>query len=264
MPSYNLSNISTDAPDGIGKEQAKEQTAKYIKKIDELQDILYAQNKYSLLVVVQGQDASGKDGAIKDVFSTLNPQGISVKSFKAPTSVELSHDFLWRVHAEAPTKGQIKIFNRSHYEDVLITRVEGWVDDKTAQRRFEHINAFERLLQQHNTVVLKFFLHTSIKEQEKRFYDRMTDPKKQWKFGAEDLQKIKKADAYRQCYEEAFEKCSPEIPWVIVPADQNWYKEYLIAKTVCEAMEDLNLSYPTIVLDTSNPDVKRILDKYRE
>lgn len=264
MATYNLSNISTDAPDDLNKEDIKAQTSKYIKKIDQLQDILYAQGKHSLLVVVQGQDASGKDGAIKNVFSALNPQGISVKSFKKPSPLEMSHDFLWRVHAEAPAKGQIKVFNRSHYEDVLITRVEGWVDDKTARRRFEHINAFERLLQENNTVILKFFLHVAIKEQEERFYERLTDPKKQWKFAEEDLQKIKKADAYRQCYEEAFEKCSPEIPWTIVPANQNWYKEYLIARTVCEAMEALNMTYPSIKINTDNPEIMRILNKYKD
>lgn len=264
MPKYNLARISTRAPEDLDKKEIQDQTDKLIRRIAELQDVLYAQNKHSLLVVIQGQDASGKDGAIKNVFSRINPQGVSVTSFKKPTPLEMSHDFLWRVHAEVPGKGQIKIFNRSHYEDVLITRVEGWIDDQTARRRFEHINAFEQLLQNNGTCICKFFLHVSPEEQEKRFYERLTDPQKMWKYGEEDLLKLRKKEQYAACYEEAFEACSPEIAWTIVPADQNWYKEYLIAKTVCDALTKMDLEYPKPKINMNTAEVQEILKKFNK
>lgn len=261
----NLNNLSTRAPKDLDKEATQAKTRDYLKRLEDLQYALYAQGKYALLVVVQGQDASGKDGAIKNIFRALDPQGVSVKSFKKPSTEELSHDYLWRVHSEVPAKGQIKIFNRSHYEDVLIVRVEGWIDEATARRRFEHINGFEKLLTDNNTVILKFFLHVSPEEQEERFYERMTDPKKQWKYNEDDLQKLKKNKQYQQCYEDVFEHCSPNnAPWIIVPADQNWYKEHLIAKTVCEALEALNLQFPKAKLNMDNPDVKALLKKFED
>jgi PPK2 family polyphosphate:nucleotide phosphotransferase len=265
MPKINLNEISTKAPKHLEKEQVKEETERYLKQLEDLQEVLAAQAKYALLVVIQGQDASGKDGAIKNIFRALNPQGVAVKSFKKPSAEELSHDYLWRVHEAAPAKGQIKIFNRSHYEDVLIVRVEGWIDEKTAHKRFEHINAFEKLLTDNNTIILKFFLHVSPEEQQERFYERMTDPKKQWKYSEEDFQKLKKREQYQPCYEDIFEHCSPDnAPWTIVPADQNWYKEYIIAKTVCNALEKLNMQYPSIKLNMDNPDVKELLDKFKD
>lgn len=263
MSKINLKELSTEAPKNLQKEEIKKATERYLKRLAELQDILAAQSKYALLVIIQGQDASGKDGAIKNIFSALNPQGVSVKSFKKPTPEELSHDYLWRVHEAAPAKGQIKIFNRSQYEEVLIVRVEGWIDDKTAHQRFEHLNAFEKILTDNKTIILKFFLHVSPEEQQKRFHERMIDPKKQWKYSEEDLQKLKKNEQYRQCYEDIFEHCSPKnAEWTIVPADQNWYKEYIIAKTVCETLENLNMEYPTITLNMDNPDVKALLAKF--
>jgi PPK2 family polyphosphate:nucleotide phosphotransferase len=177
-----LSEISTRAPKDFSKESIKKKTAEIIGELDDLQNLLYAESKHSLLVILQGMDASGKDGVIKNVLGKLNPQGVTVKSFKAPTAEELSHDFLWRVHLHSPAKGMIQVFNRSQYEDVLITRVHGWCDDETAKKRMEAINDFELLLQNHNnTTILKFYLHISREEQAERLQERMNDPQKEWK-----------------------------------------------------------------------------------
>lgn len=239
-----LNNLSTRAPKEFDKKETKEKTEALRLELDELQNLLYAESKHSLLVVIQGMDGSGKDGAIKNVFGGVNPLGVSVKPFKAPTAEELSHDFLWRVHRHTPAKGMIQIFNRSHYEDVLITRVHGWCDDETATKRFKAINHFERLLLEHsNTQVLKFYLHISPEEQQGRLKERMEDPTKAWKYNAADFEEAKLWDKYMQMYEEAFEACNaPE--WIIVPADQNWYKEYLVAKKVTDTLKSLNMQYP--------------------
>jgi PPK2 family polyphosphate:nucleotide phosphotransferase len=189
-------------------------------------------------------DASGKDGAVKDVFKAVNPQGVRVKSFKKPTEEELAHDFLWRIHKYTPPKGKIQIFNRSHYEDVLVTRVLGLIDDETAGKRFKIINGFEQLLQDRGTKILKFYLHLSESEQLQRFRERLEIPSKQWKYNPNDLKSAASWPEYRQYYQEVFENCSPEIPWVIVPSDQNWYKKYLIAKLIVETMRGLNMKYP--------------------
>lgn len=239
-----LNGISTRSPKELDKQTTKDETARLKERLDGLQNLLYADGNHSVLVVLQGLDASGKDGAIKNVFSGLNPQGISVASFKTPTKEELSHDFLWRIHAQAPAKGMIKIFNRSHYEDVLITRVHGWCNDETAQKRFKAINRFEKLLQEHNnTTILKFYLHISPERQQERLQERLENPEKGWKYNPQDLEEAKLWDKYRQMYEEVFEHCS-EVPWTIVPADHNWYKEYTIAKKLTEALASLDMHYP--------------------
>lgn len=241
-----LSQISTKAPKELDKKEAKEKTAKLLKELDELQYLLYAESKHSVLVILQGLDASGKDGAINNVFGELNPQGVMVKSFKVPTEEEMKHDFLWRIHQNAPAKGMMQIFNRSQYEDVLVTRVHGWCDDATAQKRFRAINGFEELLTLHNnTVIFKFYLHISIEEQQERLHERIEDPTKQWKYNERDFEEAKLWDRYMQMYEDVFENCSA-VPWTIVPADQNWYKEYVIAKTVVEALKNLNMKYPQL------------------
>ena len=236
---------STKPPKGTDKEYIKDETKKYIKIIQERQHILYAQSKYSLLIVLQGMDASGKDGAIKAIFTSVNPQGVSVTSFKKPTEIESKHDFLWRIHKEVPEKGMIKIFNRSHYEDVLITKVNGWIDDKEAKRRYEHINNFEKLLEDNGTKILKFYLHISKEEQAKRFEERLTNPLKNWKYNPEDLKTSQKWDEYMKAYSYAFEYCR-EPDWHIIPSDKNWYKEYLIAKKVAETLQKLNLKFPKL------------------
>jgi PPK2 family polyphosphate:nucleotide phosphotransferase len=195
-------------------------------------------------VVIQGMDASGKDGAIKNVFGTLNPQGVSVASFKTPTPEEIGHDFLWRIHQHAPLKGAIQIFNRSHYEDVLITRVHKWIDDETAFKRMKAINHFEKLLIEHNqTKILKFYLHVSKEEQEERLKERTSDVTKQWKYNENDFKEAKLWDDYMSAYEDCFEQCN-DVPWIIVPADQNWFKEYIIATTVRDTLKDFEMKYP--------------------
>ena len=245
MP-INLSDISTRAPKEFSKEETKKKTAFILEQLDELQNLVYASSKYAILIVIQGMDASGKDGAIKNVFGTLNPQGVTVKSFKAPTAEELSRDFLWRIHREVPAKGMIQVFNRSHYEDILITRVHGWCDDATAAKRMVAINQFEHLLQEHgNTILLKFYLHTSKEEQAERLQERMDNPDKHWKYNPKDAEEAKLWDVYMQMYEECFEKCNnPE--WIIVPSDQNWYKEFLIATELLSALKNLSMEYPSL------------------
>ncbi len=244
MANVKLSSISTRAPKGLNKEKIKAKTAKMLLELDELQNLLIAENKHALLVVIQGMDASGKDGAVRNVFGSLNPLGVSVKSYKAPTAEELSHDFLWRIHANAPSKGMIRIFNRSHYEDILITRVHGWCDDDTAKKRMKAINDFEELLTDHNnTVILKFYLHVSQKEQQERLNERLHDPRKMWKYNENDFNEAKLWKKYMNYYEECFNTCN-KIPWQIVPSDQNWYKEFFIAKEVLSVLKNLKMQYP--------------------
>jgi PPK2 family polyphosphate:nucleotide phosphotransferase len=246
MSKYDLKSISTKPPKDADKDVLKEKTEKYISEIEELQDILYAERKRSILIIFQGVDGSGKDGAIKNVFSGVNPEGISVKSFKQPTTEELEHDFLWRIHQHTPSKGMMQIFNRSHYEDVVETRILGLIDNETANKRFKQINRFEKLLQDNGTVILKFYLHISGEEQLERLKERQTNKKKYWKYNAEDFDKAKHLPKYRQYYEEVFENCSPDIPWIIVPTDKNWYKEFIVAKETAKAMKELDLKYPPL------------------
>ncbi|MGZ5286565.1 MAG: PPK2 family polyphosphate kinase [Flavisolibacter sp.] len=239
-----LKEISTRAPGELDKKEIKQRTVELLEELKELQNVLYAESKHAILIILQGKDASGKDGAIREVFSGCNPQGVSVVSFKVPTEEELSHDFLWRIHRHTPAKGQIQIFNRSHYEDVLVTRVHGWCDDTTAEKRFVAINAFESLLLLHNnTTILKFYLHISREEQEERLQERIENEEKKWKYNKKDKEEAQLWDRYREMYEDVFEHCNV-VPWTIVPADQNWYKEYLIAKTLVDSMKALNMKYP--------------------
>jgi PPK2 family polyphosphate:nucleotide phosphotransferase len=239
-----LSEINPRAPRSTDKAATKKDLARVLSDLDKLQNMLYAEGKHSILVIIQGMDASGKDGLTRDVFTSMNPQGVNVMSFKEPTNVELSHDFLWRVHRSAPSRGMIQIFNRSHYEDVLVTRVHGLIDDETARMRMEAINNFERLLIRHNnTVILKFYLHISHEEQLERLNERIEDPQKMWKYNADDFNESKLWDRYMGYYEEVFKYCS-EVPWHIIPSDQNWYKSYLVAKTLQKALKDLHLKFP--------------------
>ncbi|MEJ7768200.1 MAG: PPK2 family polyphosphate kinase [Chitinophagaceae bacterium] len=246
MSRINLSQIDTRAPKEMDKQETKEKTKEILSELNELQNLLYAEGKHSLLIVIQGMDASGKDGVTRNVFTAMNPQGIMVKSFKAPTAEELSHDFLWRIHQHTPAKGMIQIFNRSHYEDIVVTRVHNWCDNETAKKRMNAINNFEELLQEHvNTNILKFYLHISPKEQQERLSERIKDPTKQWKYNENDFEEAKLWDVYMEMYEDCFEYCG-KVPWDIVPADQNWYKEYLIASKLHETLKNLNMQYPGI------------------
>lgn len=246
MAKINLHKISTLPPKGLFKDYIQEKTASAIRLINEYQNLMYAEHKHAILIILQGLDASGKDGAIRNVFSHLNPQGVMVKSFKQPTAEELDHDFLWRIHQHAPAKGMIQLFNRSHYEDVLITRVHNMISDKTAKKRMEAINHFENLLTTHShTHILKFYLHISEAEQMKRIHERMNNVTKMWKYSDSDIQEAKKRNLYYKYYHEVFEKCN-HIPWTIVPADKNWYKEYIIATTLLKLYKKLKMSFPSI------------------
>ena len=244
MQTVRLSKISTKAPKSFNKEKTKEKTALILKELTELQNLLYAESKHSLLIVIQGMDASGKDGLIRDVFGVMNPQGVQVESFKAPTSKELSHDFLWRIHMHAPSKGMIQVFNRSHYEDILITRVHKWCDDALAIKRMKAINDFEEMLEVHNhTHILKFYLHISPEEQNARLLERLEDKTKQWKYNEQDLEEAKLWDQYMHAYEDCFNRCN-QVPWHIIPSDQNWYKEYLVAQTMLTTLKKLKMRFP--------------------
>jgi PPK2 family polyphosphate:nucleotide phosphotransferase len=241
-----LTKLSTRAPEHLDKDEIKKESKKLKKRLSDLQQLLLAQNKYSVLIVLQGMDASGKDGVVKKVFNKIPSFGISVSSFKAPTKKELAHDFLWRVHQEAPEKGQIKIFNRSHYEDVLVTRVLGFTDDATAKKRFELINNFEKIIAHNNTIILKFCLNVSYEIQEERLKERMTIEHKFYKHSDGDWETRKSWDQYMTYYNECLEHTQKIASWHIVPVDQNWYKEHYITKAVVEALEKLPLAYPPL------------------
>jgi len=235
-----------------GKASAKAETDKHIATISQLQERLYANSARALLIVLQGMDTSGKDGTIRSVMSGVNPQGCKVVSFKAPSSQELAHDFLWRVHREVPAKGQIGVFNRSHYEDVLITRVHGWVSDEVAERRFEQIKEFEELLTENGTTVLKFFLHISKDEQKERLEERIRDPEKRWKFNEGDLEERKLWNSYMDAFEDMMAATSTShAPWYIVPADRKWYRNLVVANHVVEAMENMDLKTPPAPLEVN-------------
>jgi PPK2 family polyphosphate:nucleotide phosphotransferase len=242
--SIKLKDISNRAPEGFDKKETKERTAAIIEELDELQNLLYAEGKHSVLIVIQGMDGSGKDGVIRNVLGNMNPQGVTVQSYKAPTPLELSHDFLWRIHQHAPQKGMIQVFNRSHYEDILVTRVHKWCDDALAQKRIKAINHFEELLQEHNnTHILKFYLHVSPEEQRQRLEERLQDPAKMWKYNEKDFEEAKLWDIYMEMYEDCFNECN-NPPWTIVPADQNWYKEFVIASALRDLLKGLNMQFP--------------------
>jgi PPK2 family polyphosphate:nucleotide phosphotransferase len=244
MAKISLQDISTRAPKELDKKDIKDKTTAILQELDELQNLLFAESKHSVLVVIQGMDGSGKDGVIRNVFTSMNPQGVNVHNFKVPTPEELSHDFLWRVHQQTPGKGMIHIFNRSHYEDILVTRVHKWCDDKLARKRMKAINDFEILLEEHNnTHILKFYLHVSPEEQHERLSERMKDPGKMWKYNEKDFEEAKLWDIYMAMYEDCFNNCN-EIPWTIVPSDQNWYKEYIVAKELHKLLKGLNMKYP--------------------
>ena len=222
------------------------------EKLSELQEILYAEHKHKVLVVFQAMDTGGKDGAIRQVFQGLNPQGIRVASFKAPTAIELDHDFMWRIHKETPARGEIVIFNRSHYEDVLIVRVHQLVPDEVWKRRYEHIKHFEKLLAEEGTTILKFYLHISAEEQKERLRARLEDPSKHWKFNPDDLKERQRWHEYMRAYEDALTQTSTEhAPWYIVPANKKWYRDWVIANVILETLQDLKMEYPQPKFDTA-------------
>lgn len=219
----------------------------------ELQARLYAEDKHKLLVVLQAMDAGGKDSTIRKIFRGVNPQGVRVNSFKAPTKIELAHDYLWRVHRVVPARGMIGVFNRSHYEDVLVVRVEDIVPEKVWRKRYDQINEFEELLNETGTKIVKFFLHISPEEQKTRFQDRIDEPSKNWKFSKDDLEKRKKWEPYMEAYEDMLSKCSTKAaPWHVIPADQKWYRNLTITQTLVDTLKELDPQYPDQKDDLSN------------
>ncbi|WP_236974905.1 PPK2 family polyphosphate kinase [Membranihabitans maritimus] len=248
-----LNEISTRAPESIDKSDTEDTTEELAKELGELQTTLFAENKHSLLVVLQGMDSSGKNSSTQAAFEKCSPAGIRCFSFKAPTEEELSHDFLWRVHQKVPAKRMIHIFNRSHYEDILIQRVHNWINEERVHRRMASINSFEELLQYDNhTTVLKFYLHISAEDQKKELQERIDEPEKNWKHNPNDWEEAKLWDQYMEAYEYAINNST--IPWHIIPADQSWYRNYLVTSTIVDTLKSLNMKRP--VLDESTMELK--------
>ncbi|WP_088348271.1 MULTISPECIES: PPK2 family polyphosphate kinase [Rhodomicrobium] len=245
-----LSDIDPEAPKGETREAAEEETQRNLKRLGKSQYLLYADAARSLLVVLQGMDAAGKDGAIRSIFSGFDPQGTSVTSFKEPSHAELAHDFLWRVHAAAPAKGEIAIFNRSQYEDVLIARVRKLVPEAVWSARYAQINAFEALLAASGTQILKFYLHISPQEQLNRFKDRLDDPDRQWKISESDYTERAFWPEYIAAYEDVFAKTSTKTaPWYIIPANKKWYRNRVIAQITADTLERMDLVTPKPQVD---------------
>ncbi len=240
-----LADHSTRENGGLTRDEGKRALGKLTRRMEELQEILYAEGRHSLLIVLQAMDAGGKDSTIRSVFGPLNPQGCRVTGFKAPSAEERAHDYLWRVHAKAPRRGLIRVFNRSHYEDVLIVRVKNLVRKSVWKRRYRHINDFERLLTDEGTTIRKFYLHISPEYQKERFQRRLDRPDKNWKFNPDDLKERALWPAYQAAFEEALSRCSePAAPWYVVPAERRWFRDLLVAQVVVEALESLDMSYP--------------------
>ena len=228
-----------------GKDGAKKAAKKATERLEELQELLYAQGRHRLLVVLQAMDTGGKDGVIRRVFEGVNPLGVKVASFKKPSPADLAHDYLWRIHPHVPGNGEIAIFNRSHYEDVLVVRVHSLVPEARWERRYDHINAFERMLADEGTTILKFFLHISRDEQAARLQARLDDPSKQWKFAKADLDERALWSDYITAYEAVLSRTSTEwAPWHVIPADQKWYRDFVIGKILVETLESLQMSFP--------------------
>lgn len=239
-----LEQQNTSAPIGIKKSSSNGQLEKLKIELFELQNVFYAGGEFAMLIILQGMDTSGKDSTIRNVFSGVNPQGCAVKSFKTPTEIELLHDFLWRISTSLPEKGMIKIFNRSQYEDIIFPMAHQLLTDEELRERKTFIDQFERHLQKSGTVILKFFLNISHKKQLKRLKNRLEDPKKKWKYNSEDKVESKIWDDYMRAYEFVISGSCLDNPWIIIPSDKKWYRDYLVAKAVVEKFRSLNLKYP--------------------
>ena len=237
-----------------GKKEAASENAETRQSLDDLQELLYAEHKNKVLIILQGMDTSGKDGTVRHVMTGFNPAGVHIVSFKKPTQVELDHDYLWRLHAQVPAAGEIVVFNRSQYEDVLIVRVHSLVSEDVWSKRYDQINEFERMLSENGTTILKFFLHISKEEQRKRLEARIQDPAKRWKFQHGDIEERKLWDDYLRAYEDVLEKTSTEwAPWYIVPANTKWYRNYVVGAIIRRALEKLKMHYPEP--DLSNEEI---------
>ena len=241
-----LANIDPDGKHWHDDRKAAEKEFRKLRdELIEWQRKLYSEGKQRLLIVFQALDAGGKDGTIRKVFTGVNPQGVRVASFKAPSKRELAHDFLWRIYREVPATGMIHVFNRSHYEDVLIVRVDNLAPEEVWRPRYEQINRFEQHLAETGTTILKFYLHISRGEQKQRFEERLDDPLKHWKFSLEDLAKRKQWEDYRAAYEDAVSRCSTEwAPWHVIPANQNWYRNLAVMRTIVDTLQMMNPQYP--------------------
>jgi PPK2 family polyphosphate:nucleotide phosphotransferase len=242
---FKLSRFDPGETHGISKNHAAKSLPDHVQRLAALHDLLYAEHKRAFLIVLQGMDTAGKDGTIRHVMSGVNPQGCTVSSFKQPTNLELDHDFLWRVHAAVPPLGGIGIFNRSHYEDVLISRVHDLVPPKVWKKRYEQINDFEKMLTENHVHILKFFLHISGKEQAKRFEERLSDPDKNWKASAADFRERQYWDQYQDAYQDAVAKCATrDAPWYVIPSDHKWFRNFAVAEIVVQTLESFKMKYP--------------------
>lgn len=247
-----LNKIDTHVDGGLDKDKAKDEFRSLRKKLSDLQELLYAESKHAVLVVFQAMDAGGKDSTIRSVVGPINPQGCRVASFKAPSSNELKHDYLWRIHQHAPARGMIGVFNRSHYEEVGIVRVHNLVPEQRWQKRYDHINAFEKLLSDEGTHIVKFFLHISKDYQRERFQRRLDRPDKHWKFNPDDLSERRRWDDYMQAYSQMIERCSTkQAPWYVIPAERRWYRNLIVTKVLVDLLEGLDMKYPAPSFDAS-------------
>ena len=249
-----IRDLSTDGKEfHDDRKQAEREFKNLRKEFIDLQARLYAEDRHKVLIVLQAMDAGGKDGTIRKMLEGVNPQGVRVESFKAPTKLELARDYLWRVHRVVPARGMIGVFNRSHYEDVLVVRVENIVPEAVWRKRYGQINEFEELLSETGTKILKFFLNISLDEQKERFQDRLDVPEKNWKFSLGDLEKRKKWEQYMDAYEEMLNRCTTECaPWHVIPANQKWYRNLAIMQAVVAAIRELDPHYPEQEDDLSN------------
>ncbi len=243
MTPIDLSTISTRAPEELDKDEAKEISKERAERIAELHEQLVAEGEHAVLIILQGMDASGKNGAMEHVFGSCSPFGLRAVGWKKPTEEEFDHDFLWRIHKQVPARGEMVIFNRSHYEDVLVQRVHGWITEQQVDRRIDSINAFERLLQHdNNTLILKFYLHLSYEEQEEQLRERLEEPDKYYKHNDGDWKEREHWSEYRAAYEDVMARS--ELPWHIVPVDQRWYRDYVMTEIVLRELEGLNMQWP--------------------
>ncbi|WP_293914091.1 polyphosphate kinase 2 family protein [Deinococcus sp.] len=250
---FRLKDIRTDGGDDQDRAVTEAETLGFAGELAELQARLYAEGKQSLLVVLQARDGGGKDGTVKHVLAPINPQGVKVVNFKVPSETEARHDFLWRVHAQAPESGMIAVFNRSHYEEVLVTRVHHLIDDAEAKKRFEHIRAFESLLSGRGTRIIKIYLHISPEEQRRRLQDRLDTPSKRWKFNPGDLKERAHWAEYDRAYQDALSAtCSDAAPWYVIPANHKWYRDRVITELLLETLREMNPQYPEPEFDVNN------------
>jgi PPK2 family polyphosphate:nucleotide phosphotransferase len=255
-----LKDFSPTYTGKLEKEDIQEKYLKLQEKFITLQEVFNASKKFSLLIILQGMDCSGKDGTVKKALAGVNPNGFVVQSFKQPTPEELGHDYLWRAHKATPLKGNITVFNRSYYEDVLVTRVHKMIDDPTAAARYKEITEFEKYLVGNGTIVLKFFLHISKEFQQEKLLNRLETPEKHWKFSMADLNERKFWDKYQDCYADVLSNCSAEeAPWYVIPADHRWFRDYIILQNIVTTLENLKLEFPEI-----NEIIAQLIEEVKE